>query len=78
MIYTMIESKPHEEKDYYLDCYLNILSFQLHLPLSSANITAHAVSFVASYPVTMVEIFRPSQNKDLRGVLAGPVSKVKV
>ena len=45
--------------------------------LSSANITAHAVSSVARSAGTMVKIFRPSQKRNLRGVVAVSVSEVK-
>ena len=38
--------------------------------LYSANITACAVSSVARSDATMVEIFRPSQNQESRGVVA--------
>ena len=44
--------------------------------LKSANITAHSVPSVARSSVTVVESFRPSQNQDLRGVVAGLVSGV--
>ena len=41
----------------------------------STNITLHAVSSVARYATTTVEIFRPSQKWDLCGVVAVPVSE---
>ena len=44
--------------------------------LYSANITAFAVYSVARSSMMMVEIFRPSQNRDLRGVVSVLVSKV--
>ena len=38
--------------------------------LSSDNITVHAVSYVARFDVTTVEIFRLSQKLGLQGVVA--------
>ena len=43
---------------------------------SSPNITAHTVSSVSRSSAVMVEIFRPSQKRDLRGVVAVLVSEV--
>ena len=44
--------------------------------LSSENITSHAVSSVDRSATMMVEIFRPSQKRDSRGVVAVLVSEV--
>ena len=45
--------------------------------LSSDNITAHAVSSVATSDVKMVKIFHLSQKRVLRGLLDMLVSEVK-